>query len=97
MLLPGSSSLRLDRESFTWTRLYRTKTYRWSEVSDFCVWGLPGAAMFEVANPRLTVMEMINKTISGRPEWMPDTYGLAPDRLVQLMTEWRNLAIGEIR
>ncbi len=95
MLLPDYSSLRLDRESFTWTHLYRTKTYRWSEVRDFDVW--ISSVVFEVATPRLTALEKINKALSGRNSYLPDTYGLAPDHLVQLMTGWRDLATGGCR
>lgn len=99
MLLPGSSSLRLGRDSFTWTRLYRAKTYEWNKVSDFGVWTWRrgSVVVFEIAKPHLTALENINKAVSGRNGFLPDTFGLAPDRLVRLMIAWRNLAIREIR
>lgn len=97
-VLPGSSSLRLDRESFIRTRLYHAKRYRWSEVRDFSVWTWRGTGfvVFEVTKPRLNPLEKMNKAISGRNGYLPDTYGLAAKSLVQLMIGWQNLAIKEI-
>jgi len=99
VLLPGSNSLRLDRESFICTRFYRAKAYPWSEVSDFGVWiGRRGnLVVFQMAKPRLTALEKINQAISGRNGFLPDTYGWQPEDLVQLMIEWRKLATREIR
>jgi len=98
VILPGSCSLRLDREGFICTRLYRARRYRWSDVNDLAVWTGRGvrAVVFEVAKPRLTVLEKINEAVAGCNGFLPDTYGLTPERLVQLLIGWRNLATKEI-
>jgi hypothetical protein len=94
-LLPGASSLRLDENGFDVTRFFRMQTFRWSEVSDFGVWTFKGNGfvVFKAAKSRLNILEKINAALAGgRNGYLPDTYGLAAEDLVQLMTIWRNLA-----
>jgi hypothetical protein len=98
VILPGSCSLRLDREGFICTLLYRARRYRWHDVDAFAIWTGRGVStvVFEVASPRLTVLQKINEAMVGRPGYLSDTYGLTAGLLVQLLSEWRNLAIKEI-
>jgi hypothetical protein len=97
MLLPGASSWRLDENGFDITRCFRKQRYRWSEVSDFGIWGFlmyNRYVVFKAAKSHLSILEKMNAGLAGgRNGYLPDTYGMAADDLVQLMTSWRNSAM----
>jgi hypothetical protein len=87
-LQPGSNWLRLNESGFEVTRLFRTKVFRWSEVSNFGIWSLKGGScvVFKMSNAPINIWDNYNA-------WLPDTYGLDAGDLVQLMSAWRNLAM----
>src|ERR1700676_1257387 len=93
-LLPGASWLRLDEKGFEFTRFFRTTRFHWSDVGDFGVWTFRSnnLVVFKATKPRLSILEKINTALSGRNGYLPDTYGMAAEDLVQLMTAWRDLA-----
>jgi hypothetical protein len=90
MLGPGAGSLRLDAEGFQVVHFFRTRSYRWSDVSEFGVrsFGQHGEVVaFNAANRRLNIWEKINAAlIGGRNAYLPDTYGMTAEDLVRLMT-----------
>jgi hypothetical protein len=93
-LRPGAG-LRLNETGFEVVGPLNKKIFRWSEVSDFGVWSRKGHSFvaFKAAKPRLTTSDRINSALTGgKNELLPDTYGMAADDLVQLMTTWRNSA-----
>ncbi len=93
-LLPGASSLRLDENGFEFARFFRTSKFHWSDVAAFDVWTFRGKGLvvFKVTKPRLSVLDKINTALAGRNGYLPDTYGMATEDLVRLMTAWRDLA-----
>jgi hypothetical protein len=95
MLLPGASSLRLDESGFEVTKFFLRQRYRWRDVSDFVAWRMisKGIVVFREEKPCLGAYERINAAMTGgRNGYLPDTYGMAVDNLVRLMTSWRNSA-----
>jgi hypothetical protein len=97
MLLPGASSLRLDGNGFEITKFFfLRRRHSWRDVSDFVVWAMAGnrAVVFKAEKPRLGAYERISAAMAhGRNGYLPDTYGMAADDLVRLMTSWRNSAM----
>jgi hypothetical protein len=94
MLLPGAGSLRLDPGGFEVSHLFRNKTYRWSDVSEFGVvkFGDYGEVVaFKSAEP-LGMWDRMNAALIGGRAYLPDTYGMAVEQLEQLMTVWRDSA-----
>ena len=94
--LPGASSLRLDEHGFEATSHFRKRTYRWSEATDFSTWTFLSSSMvvFKAAKLHLGILGKMNAALAGgRNGFLPDTYGMAADDLVRLMTAWRNSAM----
>lgn len=97
-LLPGASSLRLDEKGFGFTRFFRTQKFHWNEVGDFGIWTLgwiikSECVVFKVMKSRLSILEKINTALANRNGYLPDTYELTAEELVELMTAWQNLAL----
>lgn len=92
-MLPGASRLRLDRDGFTVTSLFRSSTVRWSEVSRFFVAQVGGRAMvcwdYAGAVPRSTASRRLSRTLAGVEAGLPDTYGLNAEALAELLEDWR--------
>jgi hypothetical protein len=72
MLLPGAGGLRLDRDGFETTILFRHHRSRWQDVSEFDVWSPAGgiARMVGMDDTRsVEVLEMVvynNKNLARR-------------------------------
>jgi hypothetical protein len=97
--LPGAGSLRLDEHGFEAMSHFLKRTYRWSEVTDFTIWTFHFNSMvtFKAAKSHLGILGKVNAVLAGgRNGFLPDTYGMAADDLVQLMTAWRNSAMHAI-
>jgi hypothetical protein len=95
-LLPGAAALKLDGHGFDVTRLYQTRRYRWSAVSDFAVWSFigRGIVVFKVPNEHPDYFERRNAGLTGgRNGYLPDTYGLSAGSLARIMTEWQGAAL----
>jgi hypothetical protein len=94
--LPGASSLRLDEHGFEVTSHFHKRKYRWSEVTDFSAWTFLSNSMvvFKAVKLHLGILGKMNAALAGgRNGFLPDTYGMAADDLVRLMTAWRNSAM----
>jgi hypothetical protein len=100
MLRPGAASLRLDGNGFEITHIFRTRSFSWSEVSDFGVIGLGQggqAVAFKTSKPRLNSWKRLNAVLAGgRDECLPDTYGMEAENLAQLMNDRRHSATDSI-
>lgn len=96
-LLPGASSLTLDREGFEFTSLYRRSRRRWQDATRFDVMQVPRArtklVVFDDATLTGSWGAAASIALSGRNAGLPDTYGFAADELARLMTRWRERAV----
>jgi hypothetical protein len=95
-LLPGAGMLRLDREGFEVTSLFRRHRILWQDVTRFEAGRIPPArqlfVLYDSSKPRLSGLESLNTVISGHSAALPDTYGLAAGELARLMAQWREQA-----
>jgi len=95
MLLPGAASLVIDREGFTIRSLFRSHRFAWTEAGPFHPVPVGGRMLvgFEVAGPHgAGAMAGLGRVLSGAPAALPDTYGLTPQALADLMNEARRRA-----
>lgn len=97
MLLPGANSLRLDADGFSVEHLFRTKQYRWSEVSGFAVRNVGQyddklVSFDTTAEVRRSLWDKINGALIGKSGHLPSTYGMPADDLAELVTAWKNSA-----
>lgn len=97
-LLPGSSYLEVGPEGFTMCSVFRARITPWSAVESFEVGRLGGATP---GSPRTVVFnyssdyaehEMarnLASSMSGHEGALPDTYGMAPQELADLLNRYR--------
>jgi hypothetical protein len=92
-LLPDSSYLLLGPKGFTVRTLYRSEKYRWVEVERFGVTRIGGNKMvgfdFSSEYGKHQVGRQVAAGISGYEGALPDTYGMKPERLAELLNEWK--------
>lgn len=96
MLLPGASSLVLERDGFAITSLFRSHYARWQDVSVFAPMAIPFAPQkmvsFDDASASTKFVAKLSTGIAGHNSALPDTYGMSADELARLMTQWRDHA-----
>jgi len=96
-MLPGSCALRLDRDGFEASSLFRRSRARWRDVSRFEGVRIPPAnfkmVAFDDTNQQSGRMAAANVAVCGHNSGLPDTYGFSPDDLASLMTQWRARAL----
>jgi hypothetical protein len=96
-LLPGAGGLKLDRETFKFTNLYRTQSMRWQDTSGFITAKIPPArkefVVFDDVNAKKRMLAKFNVGLIGRNSGLPDTYGLSATDLANLMAQWRDRAV----
>jgi hypothetical protein len=94
---PGASYLRLRSEGFMFCSLFRkSPLILWRDVSDFRVVRLPPSGKPLVvfdwhAAPNRGVRQL-NRRLVDATDGLPDSYGLRPDQLAELMNAWRSHA-----
>jgi len=104
MMLPGASSLKLDREGFEITRVYRHSSILWKNASNFEAWrsdGLmgigpkigPGIVMFDSSDAKKLALGKLNTALTGHNAAIPETYGFSAEALADLMAQWRERAV----
>jgi hypothetical protein len=94
MLLPGAGGLVLDRDGFGVTTVYRMHRWRWTDTGGFMVATLPRGHKMVVYDSRASgVLGQASMKITGRNAGLPETYGLKPEALAELMTRWRERAL----
>ena len=90
---PRAAFLRLDEAGFTFCSLFRAQTVRWETVADFGVITVHAFRMvawnFVPGHPRTGRARMLSQAVSGYEAALPDTYGLKPVELANLMNTLR--------
>jgi hypothetical protein len=98
-MLPGASMLKLDRERFEVTSLYRRQSYRWQDTTGFEAVQIPPARQktvaFDDVNAKKKALARLNVGLVGRNSGLPDTYGLYAADLANLMAQWRARAVSQ--
>jgi hypothetical protein len=100
--LATRNHLRLDPDRFTVTTPVLTRTYRWAEVDHFFPVGdgTSGAVAFDLAaaSPRRRgTSQRLTRRLFGYDDALPQTYGLPPERLAELLNNWKAGATGAAR
>ena len=95
-LLPDRAYLELAPDGFIFRSLFKSRSYRWSEVERFEIFSHRGASIvvFTLSpegRVRLTESSFakFSKALGGGDDSLPDTYGLGADRLAALMNQWK--------
>jgi hypothetical protein len=95
-VLAGGMSLTLDRTGFESVKFFGPRRVRWEDVSDFKTCR-PGffwsAVVFDNAHKTSSLKARLDSWLSGRNDYLPDTYGLPAHDLAALMNQWRELAL----
>jgi hypothetical protein len=94
-LLLGASYLRQHAKGFNVCALYRKwPTVLWISTSTFRV-GHAGQAMvvFDAEGLGRELLKKLNRGLVGAGCGLPDTYGMKPQALADLMNEWRTRAL----
>jgi hypothetical protein len=99
VMLPQAGRLRLDREGFEVTSLFRRHRSRWLDASGFTVSRIPPASyrlvVYDDVTQSAKSMAKFNVGLTGRNAALPDTYGLPPAELAELMAGWRERALAQ--
>lgn len=92
-MLPGGAYLRLTSEGFTMCSLFRTHTFRWADVEGFVVGRvlLSRKVMVKFAGsfPRSRALRWLNVRLFGFEGALPDSYGLRPEELADLLNAYK--------
>lgn len=93
-LIPGSSYLKLNTENFEVCSLFRKHEVRWDSVSEFGVFRLePGGTFvgynFRPGAEHPSGIRRFNQGLSGYEAGLPDTYGMKPDELAEVLNAER--------
>jgi len=93
-LLPGANCLRVGPNGFTIRSLFRSHSYRWSDVRGFGVGrvGVKWMVVFDFTDefqgtPRL---RKISVALAGHEGALPDSYGMPLEALAELLNEYRD-------
>jgi hypothetical protein len=97
-LLAKGNHLRLGPDGFTVAMLLGSRRYRWSEVDRFFVGYSRGTELvvfdLSLARRRRSLNQRLTRRFLGYDDALPQTYGMAPERLAELMNGWRTRATG---
>jgi hypothetical protein len=96
-LLPGASRLKLDREGFEFTALFRRHSVRWQAATGFEAVAIPPSGLkmvvFDDAGAKGRALGKFSVSLVGRNSGVPDTYGMSAEDLAGLMAQWRERAV----
>lgn len=98
MLAARPGSLTIDATGMTVVNLWRTDRYEFVDCSEFSAWKNPltrGRQTLVVYDWALATpgSAAVSKGLSGFTSALPQTFGLAPDALVQLLNERHRAAV----
>jgi hypothetical protein len=98
-LLPGAGYLRITGEGFVFCSLFRrSPLVRWPDVSDFRVATVPPSrhklVVYDWSNAHAGRVRRVNRLLVGASDGLPDTYGMEPQALADLLNARRSRAIG---
>jgi hypothetical protein len=92
-LLPNCSFLELGPDGFTVRSLYRSHQYGWADVDHFAVTrvGVNKMVAFDFSSgyEKGQTARRMATNISGYEGALPDSYGMKPEQLSELMSEWK--------
>ena len=89
-LHPRAVYLHLAEESFTYCGLLRARTVRWAQVQEFVVIRVGRSRMVGwsfVPDPSAGKTRDLSKTLAGCEGALPDTYGLKPRQLAEVLND----------
>ena len=91
-LHPKAAYLHLSTDGFTFCSLFRAHTVRWAHVQEFAVIEVaPTTRMvawnFTSDHPATGRARGISKALSGYEAALPDTYGMKPQELADLLNK----------
>lgn len=95
--IPGASYLRIRSDGFRFCSLFRkSPQILWRDVSNFRVTSVPPSGHRIVvfdwhAAPNRGVRRM-NRHLVDATDGLPDSYGLSPEELAELLNAWRSRA-----
>ena len=96
-LLPGGSYLKVDRDGFEISNLYRRSRVLWKSATGFEVKPIPSSSKtmvaFDNAEAKGRTIAALNTSLVGHNFALPDTYGFKAADLAALMTQWRERAL----
>jgi hypothetical protein len=96
-LLPGGSCVKLDRDGFEISSLYRRSRVLWKSATGFEGRSVPPSSkmmvVFDDAEAKGRTLAALNVTLVGHNSALPDTYGFEAADLAALMAQWRKRAI----
>jgi len=93
-LFPGASYLHIRGNGFEYCSLFRkSPLILWQDVSDFRVVRIPPSGKRMVvfdwdAAPGYGARRF-NRSLIGATDGLPDSYGLRPEELAELLNDWR--------
>lgn len=97
-LIPNSSQLKLTKEGFIMTSLFRSHFTKWEDVKYFKEGyiGPKKVVMFDYVDnhKEFTIGKGIAKQLADSHGALPDTYGLKTTELLRIMNEWKNKKYG---
>lgn len=93
--IPSASYLRIQSEGFMFCSLFRkSPMIPWQEVSSFRVASVPPSGHRMVVFDRHTAsnrgLRQINRHLVDATDGLPDSYGLRPEELANLLNIWRS-------
>jgi hypothetical protein len=90
---PKAAYLYLAPEGFTFCSLFRAHTVRWADVREFAIISIGPNRMvawnFTPGYSATGRAGAISKSLSGYEAGLPDTYGMKPQELVELLESLR--------
>ena len=98
-LVPGSACLRLSPEGFVSKLPVRTRRYRWDDVENFRLFEVRsryhssefvGFDFRDRTHESQSLMQTVNRGVSGVDEGLSDNYGIEPERLARELNELRD-------
>lgn len=97
-LIPNSSQIKLTKEGFTMTSLFRSHFTKWEDVKYFKEGyiGSKKTVMFDYvdSHDKFTLGKGIAKYLSDSHGALPDTYGIKTPELIRILNEWKNRKYG---
>ncbi|HKF48756.1 MAG TPA: STM3941 family protein [Terracidiphilus sp.] len=96
-LLPGACYLHIREDGFRYCSSFRkSPLILWQDVSDFRVARVPPTGhrmvVFDWHTAPNRGPRRLNAGLVGATDGLPDSYGLRPEELVDLLNAWRSLA-----
>lgn len=100
--IPSASYLRLEGDGFRFCSLFRESPFiLWQEVSRFRAAGVPPSGyrlvVFDWDRKSNAGVRRINRYLVDATDGLPDSYGLRPEELADLLNTWRSRASHEFK